>query len=289
MAVEAIGRRLTTLFEGASDMQAYPSVAIDSSYGNPSLALGHNEPQLATYAYLRDALRWRTAGDWLYRDGVDHYELDNDRFERAIETLGPLEGKTVCDIGSFPGYGMWAFKDCKCYMGLGKGPDWYKEILLNKFQTGLLECDLEDPRSFPMLPSQPDIVICQELLEHIRKPKQFLTALHAWMPKGTRLYLTTNNIQYIGYILKLIAGKEIFHPAVTEDSVYPGHCSYYSLDGLKSFLGDIGFTILSANRINFVPLSRFYRNRVFALAKNALIRLAPQRYATHLEILCQKD
>ena len=65
-----------------------------------------------------------------------------------------------------------------------------------------MECDFEDAKSLPELEHKPDIVTLLEVLEHIRKPKAFLKAVHEWMPSGARLYLTTNNIHYIGYILK---------------------------------------------------------------------------------------
>jgi len=240
------------------------------------------------YSEFRESLQWNIKGDYLFRDGMDHYDMEIPRFQRALKALGPLKGKTICDLGSFPGYGLWAFKDCKQYIGLGKSPEWYKEALVSKFNAVWLDCDFEDPTSLPTPPCEPDIVIFQEVLEHIRRPKALLTALHAWMPIGSKLYLTTNNIHYIGYILKLIAGRDIFDPAMTEDSVYPGHCTYYSLKGLASFLTEIGFTILSADLFNFLPESRFYRHRAFAMVKNQLTRSATTKHATHLEILCQK-
>ena len=163
-----------------------------------------------------------------------------------------------------------------------------EEALVNRFKVDWLDCDFENATSLPALAYTPDIVVLQEIIEHIRKPKQFLTTLHSWMPDGSKLYLTTNNIHYIGYILKLAAGKEIFHPAISEDSEYPGHCTYYSLDGLTHFLGNLGFTVLSASRVNFLPDSHFYRNRLFAMVKNQLTISLPRKYATHLEFLCEK-
>ena len=108
------------------------------------------------------------------------------------------------------------------------------------------------------------------------------------MPPGSNLYMTTNNLSYIGYILKMAAGREIFDPAMTEGTVYPGHCTYYSLRGLADFLSEIGFTILSTSRVNFLPPSKFYRRRGAGLLKNLLTRSMPNLYATHLEILCRK-
>jgi len=243
---------------------------------------------LLDYSEYRDILRWRTNGDPLFRDGIDHYQADQLRFERATKALNPLKDATVYDFGSFPGYGLWAFRECKRYIGLGKCPDWYREMLVGKFKVDWLECDFEDSSSLPVPQYRPDIVTLQEVIEHIRRPKAFLAALHAWMPSGAKLYLTTNNIHYIGYILKLAAGKEVFDSAMSEDGVYPGHCTYYSRDGLAKFLEDLGFAVLSASRVNFLPESGFYRSGLFAALKNGLTKSVPNRYASHLEIVCQK-
>jgi hypothetical protein len=240
------------------------------------------------YKDLVDALRWRIEEDDLYRAGMDHYQLDSSRFERAARVLAPLDKSTVYDFGSFPGYGLWAFRECKRYVGVGKCPDWYREALLEKFKVGWLECDFESENGFPPPVQDADIIVLQEVLEHIRRPKLFLTALHSWAPRGAKLYLTTNNIHYLGYILKLAAGKEIFHPATTEDTVYPGHCTYYSLNGLSQFLEEIGFKVLSSTRFNFLPASRFYQHRAIAAIKYGLTRSVPMKYATHLEVLCEK-
>ena len=86
----------------------------------------------------------------------------------------------------------------------------------------------------------------------------------------------------------MLAGKEILDSAMTEDSVYPGHCTYYSLNGLMTLLTDIGFIVDSASRVNFLPEARLYKNKAFALAKNCLTKSVPNLYATNLEVLCRK-
>lgn len=151
-----------------------------------------------------------------------------------------------------------------------------------------IEHDFESPELPPMPSLRPDVVLLQEVIEHIRQPKKFLKKLYEWMPEGARLYVTTNNLNYVGYILKQLAGREIFDPAVTEDSVYPGHCTYYSLRGLADLLIQIGFECRAVSRQNFLPAARFYRRRNAAILKNLIIRSVPGLYATHIELLCEK-
>ena len=108
------------------------------------------------------------------------------------------------------------------------------------------------------------------------------------MLAGSHLYLTTNNLSYAGYILKLIAGKEIFDSVMSEGTVYPGHITYYSLGGLTRFLRELGLNICSAKRVNFLPPAGFYRNRSSALVKNLIVRSVPNLYHSHIEVLCRK-
>lgn len=171
---------------------------------------------------------------------------------------------------------------------MGKCPAWFKDTLANKFGVEWLDWDFESPQPPPGTSTTPDVVVLQEVIEHIRQPKQFLTRLHGWMQIGAKLYLTTNNLSYIGYILKQVVGKEIFDSAMSEDTMYPGHCTYYSLAGLSKLLEDIGFEVRSSARINFLPAGRFYRRPVFGVIKNALTRSVPRLYATNLEVVCER-
>lgn len=239
------------------------------------------------YDTLRRKLQWNCVGDRLFRDGADHYLVDKYRFERAASAFPNTKHAVIADVGSYPGYGIWAFRDSAGYIGLGKCPDWYRsEIACMGLEW--IDCDFES--SIPIGPASrpPDITMLQEVIEHIRQPKKFLSRLHAWMPPGTRLYVTTNNQSYAGYILKQVALRDIFDSAMTEDTVYPGHCTYYSLAGLSDLLRGIGFEVTSARRVNFLPSPRLYRNILAASAKNLLIHSLPSWYATHIEVICLK-
>lgn len=253
-----------------------------------SVATVHPAAGCEDYATLSRELRWQCDGDPLFRDGADHYQIDSDRFERAARTLAPLAGKTVADIGSFPGYGLWAFRDCARYIGVGKCPDWYKTALSGLSKAEWIDWDFESGQ-VPETPSIPvDVAVLQEVIEHIRRPRRFLTRLFEWLPCGATFYVTTNNLSYIGYILKQLAGKEIFDSATTEDTVYPGHCTYYSLSGLTGLLRSIGFQTEATARVNFLPAARFYRRPAAGLLKNLLVGSMPRLYATHIEVLCRK-
>lgn len=240
------------------------------------------------YRVLRDQLRWTCADDPLFRDGADHFQIDRVRFARAACALAPLTGKNVADIGCYPGYGLWAFRQCGQYVGMGRCPDWFQAKLARDFSAEWIDWDFEAAQK-PREPSVPiHAALLQEVIEHVRHPKHFLANLYDWLPVGATLYVTTNNVSYVGYILKLLAGKDIFDSAMTEDTVYPGHCTYYSLQSLTDLLTNIGFQTASAKHVNFLPEARFYRHPAAAVLKNMLIRSVPPRYSTHIEVVCRK-
>ena len=96
------------------------------------------------YTALRDSLRWRCQDDALFRDGADHFLIDKDRFDSAANTIGSLlEGAVVYDIGSYPGYGIWAFRKCRRYIGVGKSPDWFLKALPKAAGIEWLDWDIE--------------------------------------------------------------------------------------------------------------------------------------------------
>ena len=104
------------------------------------------------YTSLVETLKWKCIQDSLFRDGMDHYQIDQSRFERAAKMLAPLSGSTICDIGSFPGYDLWAFRECSRYTGMGKCPAWYESSVRTQFGAEWLGCDLEADPELPATP-----------------------------------------------------------------------------------------------------------------------------------------
>jgi hypothetical protein len=100
--------------------------------------------------------------------------------------------------------------------------------------------------------------------------------------------VTTNNLSYSGYILKLMVGREIFDPVRTEEDAYPGHFHYYSLAGLAAAFREAGFDVRSQSHFAFTPPARLYRRKLLGAAKAVLGAALPARYASHIEIVAQR-
>jgi hypothetical protein len=92
----------------------------------------------------------------------------------------------------------------------------------------------------------------------------------------------------VGYLLKLLVCKPVLDSIDTEGSIYPGHTRYYHLDELCNHLENIGFKITHQANMNYLPPVSYYKNRLFALLKNTIVRIVPSGYSTHIERVAGK-
>ncbi|MCX2453366.1 methyltransferase domain-containing protein [Pedobacter sp. PLR] len=224
--------------------------------------------------------------DLLFKDGVTPYVKDKFRFERAVTLLSNPRGKTIYELGPYPGTGIYYFGEFNHILGVGKSnPDFLKKT--TSLGHKLIDIDFEYIKKGE-LSGQADIVLVMEVLEHIRMSYKFIGGIIDVVKPGGVLYLTTNNQSYIGYLVKLILNKPILDPIETEGTFYPGHCRYYSLNELVSVFEKSGFLILESNYVNFIPGYKLYKNKRFGAIKNAFLRLFPKRFSTHIEILVKR-
>lgn len=224
--------------------------------------------------------------DTLFKDSVKPYIKDEYRFKRAVSILGNPKGKEIYEVGPYPGTGVYYFGEANNILGLGKS----NSDFLNKFQrTGhkLIDIDFEFASEIKGLHNA-DIVLVMEVLEHIRMSYKFLENISKMVKPGGLIYLTTNNQSYIGYIMKLFFNKAILDPIETEKTFYPGHCRYYDVNELVNVFEKFGFKIVRSGHINFLPDYKLYKNEGFGAIKNALIKILPKRFSTHIELLIKR-
>lgn len=225
-------------------------------------------------------LDWQTKNDPLFQDGHSSLDINRHRFKRIFKIIPDAKSKSVSDIGSFPGFGMTYFEN---YSAIGKIGSEYAQAL-NKLHVPYQEIDIEE-QGFS---SNAELVLFQEVIEHLRRPKRSLVNIYDSMAPGSLLYLTTNNIFYYGYIIKLLLKKPILDDIRTEGQFYPGHCRYYSVREMQSVLQSIGFEVIRAKNINLLPPIKYYRNKLHGAMKNLLSTLLPNGYATHIELVARK-
>lgn len=225
--------------------------------------------------------------DNLFKDGIKPYIKDEFRFNHVKRILNNPTNKLIYDIGPYPGTSVYYFGEHNTIIGLGKTNNDFSNKY-NQCGHSIVDIDFESQQMPEHLLKKAEIVLLMEVIEHIRQPLNFLKNVNQLLAPGGLLYISTNNFSYIGYILKLLFNKEILDTIKSEDTFYPGHCRYYLLDELALVLEDFGYSILHKNCLNFLPDSSLYKNKFFGKVKNALVRLSPNRYSTHIEILAKR-
>jgi SAM-dependent methyltransferase len=230
----------------------------------------------------------KTYPDPLYRSNIKPYIKDKERFEHALSVLNYPKGKVIYEIGPYPGTGVYYFGEDNFLLGIGKSnTDFDAKFEACGHKTYNVNFESDDLQN--EIINKADIVVAMEVIEHICQPLQFLKKITKLVKPGGQIYLTTNNMSYLGYIIKLIACKSPLDSIKTEDSFYPGHCRYYYENEIEEIFKDEGFNILLSQKINFLPHYSFYNNTFWGFCKNTVIKLAPMRYSSNIEILAIKN
>jgi SAM-dependent methyltransferase len=229
---------------------------------------------------LAQKLDWYSHGDPLFVDGSSTLEINRHRFERALAVTKYSPDQSVLDIGSYPGTAMAFFNN---YTAAGLLSEDYtnalKSIGVPTIPFNIENCGFS---------CEADLILFQEVIEHVRRPAAALKNIYDSMKPNSRIYITTNNIFYYGYIMKLVANRPILDDLLTELDIYPGHCRYYSHTELSQCLNDIGFTVLKSSNVNLLPPIRYYRNKKLGYIKAIIGKILPNIYSSHIEILAEK-
>jgi SAM-dependent methyltransferase len=223
----------------------------------------------------------------LFRDDETAISIDSGRFQRSLKMIGEIKGKLIYEIGPYPGTGLYWYGEHSKMLGIGRGDDGFSD----KFREAghdFLSFDLEGNECVSdNYKNNADILLFMEVIEHLRLPMRALNHIVDMAKPGSILYLTTNNASYFGNILKLLLQKCPLDSVASEGSFYPGHMRFYHYEELAKILESLNFRILSKRNINFLPTFQIYRNRLFGMFKNALGKILPMSYASHIEIVAE--
>lgn len=158
-------------------------------------------------------------------------------------------------------------------------------------------------KNVPFADASVDFVIFTEVVEHLYNPAHVLKEISRVLKRGGRLYLTTNNVAYWFYALRLLKGETNLDRALDQITVdfereYPhdwrGHVRFYSIGQLEEMLKTAG--------INRIILSTTYdttdilpgEDSVFKRVKThvkALTNGLPfmNKLRGHIEIIAEKE
>ena len=151
----------------------------------------------------------------------------------------------VLDLGCGPGKLDQVLREHGCYtMGADRieqdpgSLDWFAR------------CDLDDGLfDLSILPRQPDIVLCLDILEHIKSPERFLLELRQHLgalSRPPRLIITTPNIAFISTRLSLLLGMFNYGKKGILDLT---HTRLFTFATLRRMLTCLGYEIVEVRGV----------------------------------------
>ena len=143
---------------------------------------------------LKGLMPWRKGPFYLHGIHIDTEWRSDWKWDRLVEHITPLDGRTVLDIGCGSGYHLWRMRGAGAKFVVGIDPT---ELFLCQFQAikhyhpdpnvHLLPLGVEQ---LPELKAF-DTVFSMGVLYHRRSPIDFLTQLKAQLKPGGELVLET--------------------------------------------------------------------------------------------------
>ena len=169
-------------------------------------------------------------------------------------------------------------------------PDALKSSITEKnlaadFKTIYLDLEREPAK----INKKYDLILCCEVIEHlIFSPTFFLFNLHGLLKPDGLLFITTDNVNRITNIIKLLLGRNIFH------FLQPFYCfrhnREYNLGELKDLLRGAGYRIVRGGHFNFTP---FLGSIPFFILTKAIFSITclpfMGKYSRHIFFWCRKD
>lgn len=176
--------------------------------------------------------------------------LDEPRIRKTLALVGT--GKKVLDIGCYTGDISLAIKEKgNTVVGL----DCNTEFVKMTQKKGIKAKFANFEGKFPIKSNSFDLIVAGEIIEHIYHTENFLKECNRVLKKNGEIIITTPNINYWAYRIKMLFGKTLPFAIESgeESEANPGHVRYYTIDSLKETLQKFGFeptVIISSNILN---------------------------------------
>jgi 2-polyprenyl-3-methyl-5-hydroxy-6-metoxy-1,4-benzoquinol methylase len=230
------------------------------------------------------------------------HEIDPNGGSAAAALARMVEpGQRVLELGTGPGTVTRILHDKGCKV---TGVEMEPETLATcaPFCERTLLANLEDPLWWEPLGNEKfDVVICADVLEHLRDPRPLLEKLPSFLNEGGCALMSLPNASHLTIVASLLGGRFPYQKNGLLDNT---HLKFYGRDDLDALLRECGFLWQRWHTVQVDPaqaeLKQYWNNleesdREFLKARVAdgmvyqhVVRAFPTSAAGHLNKL-QKD
>jgi 2-polyprenyl-3-methyl-5-hydroxy-6-metoxy-1,4-benzoquinol methylase len=166
---------------------------------------------------------------------------------RLLDLVGA--GQRVLDVGCSSGYLARPLVERGCtVIGIERDPnaaeaarEVCKEVLVGDVEVMAL----------PFESSSFDVILCGDLIEHLREPEQFLVRVHRYLRGGGRLVLSTPNVANWTMRLSLLGGRWRYTERGILDRT---HLHLFTRKSLVEMLDRAGYRVVELDFTVPVPL-----------------------------------
>jgi len=282
---------LRLVLDYAMDMtrESIPNVKVSAIQGTPADHLPALQELAREFSEISEDDPQIT--DWARQYQAGHAWRISHDVTIAISTLEGM-GETgseasILEVGAAP-YLFTAYMNRLGYQIHGVDLDPSRQArLVEKEQITVFQHDLESSDPGSQLAAQYDLVVFNEVFEHLRiNPLATLRKIRSWLKPEGRLILSTPNAQSLDGFRKYISPGSMFGLSAMpyfeyqklEKIGHMGHVREYTAPEVMHTLGKMGFTIETLNY-------RFSPN----LIKTIVIPVAHARWGSDFILTCRKS
>lgn len=166
---------------------------------------------------------------------------------RLLDLVGT--GKRVLDVGCSSGYLARPLVERGCtVIGIERDPNAAEAA--REVCTEVLVGDVE-VMALPFESNAFDVILCGDLIEHLREPEQFLVRVHGYLRNGGRLVLSTPNVANWTMRLSLLGGRWRYTDRGILDRT---HLHLFTRKSLVEMLDRAGYRVVELDFTIPVPM-----------------------------------
>jgi GT2 family glycosyltransferase/2-polyprenyl-3-methyl-5-hydroxy-6-metoxy-1,4-benzoquinol methylase len=168
----------------------------------------------------------------------------SDSLSEIARRIAP--GSTVLDLGAATGALGRRLLEAGCVVdGVEHDPDAAAQARSSYRRLAELDLDTADLREhFP--PCAYDVVVCADVLEHLRDPGRVLDQVRDLLAAGGRALLSIPNVGYAGVLAGLLRGEFKYRPTGLLDET---HLRFFTRRSLLELLRTHGYSALSVSSL----------------------------------------